>query len=173
MDRTQVANIQVAKPKTVEECAANLECWVDTVTAPGYVTVLVDKSFVVFKLTKNWNTSGSRGGHWLEVVALELAVRAVIALGHTKMHVRAYSQSRLAVQVFNGGKSAVDDIEESMGRLRCLLRESGVNMVCVQVASDKNLAHAFARGMVNTGYTKIACDVRLPVILMPLVEAVA
>jgi hypothetical protein len=146
---------------------------VDTVTVPGYVTVLVDKSFMVFKLTKKWNTGSGRNSHWVEVVALELAVRAVVALGHTRIRIRAHSQSRLAVQVFNGGESAVEDIEESMCRLRCLLRESGANMVCAQVALDKNLAHTFARGMVNMGYTKIACEVRLPVILIPLIEAVA
>ncbi|KAG9078261.1 hypothetical protein FS749_009766 [Ceratobasidium sp. UAMH 11750] len=177
VDKTQAgtATVNADRPTLEEQRIDNpmpdLECWVDTSVVPHYATILIHKHFMVFRFTQTPNSKGSQG-EWEETVALELAARAAIALSYSGSSIRVYSQSRPAIQNFEGVEGKVETMNESVARLRYLLGESRTKMMCVEVSPEANQARTFSRGMLGIGYTKMPCKIQLPVILMPLIDVI-
>ncbi|KAG9089558.1 hypothetical protein FRC06_001488 [Ceratobasidium sp. 370] len=126
-----------------------LECWVDASTKPACIAILINKSFITFGLKDGWDKKKGMDNNWAETVGLELAARVMVALGHSGICVRVRSDSFQAISAFHGTKCKLQASNESMDRLRTLLKRSNVTMDCVQVTSKENIADAFTRGRVG------------------------
>lgn len=141
--------------------------YVDASTSWG-IGLIVDDRWMAWKLKEGWKSDGRDIG-WAEIVAIELALRVLIALGYSSLHFIIHSGNQGVVGAFRAGMSRSIQQNAVLRRIFMLLNENHIWFSTTWVCSEDNTADEPSRGIFSPTSSAIDVKVTLPFTLRALV----
>jgi len=118
--------------------------WVDASSEWGLAIVVSDQ-WRAWKLVSGWKKDRRDIG-WAESVALELAIRHLIATGHTKVTITVRSDNQGAIGQYNKGRGGNVPTNECIRRSVAIMMDASIDIAPEYVRSEDNRADGPSRG---------------------------
>lgn len=146
------------------------EIFVDASTSWGIGLMINDRWFA-WKLKPGWKADGRDIG-WAEMVAVELAMRALIALGRHSCSLRIRSDNMGVVGALRGGCSRNAQQNQCLQRIVSLFTERAIWPVLEWVSTKENIADAPSRGVLPPESERLPSLFEIPNRLKPFIESI-
>ncbi|CAL1710297.1 unnamed protein product [Somion occarium] len=143
----------------------HMEIYVDASTRG--IGVTIDRRWLAWEFTQPLGNGGKFSfpqGHigWAELIAIELALRALIAQGYSSCQVPVHVDSLEAIACFERGFSRQEEQNTAVRRIYGLQRASGILLKLIRVASQYNVADSLSLGLLPSTSRRFPALVTLP-----------
>ncbi|KAK7680336.1 hypothetical protein QCA50_016576 [Cerrena zonata] len=125
------------------------------------VDVSIDRRWLAWRFPDTLSLSPGYIG-WAELIAIELALRALIAQGVTSCQIPIHIDCTEAIFCLERGYSRHLGQNVVVRRIVALEQTSGINLKCVHVQSYGNIAHDLADGTIPDMSKRFPHEVCLP-----------
>ena len=124
------------------------------------IGVTIGNLFDAWKLAKGWK-AGSRDVSWVEMIAVELAIRHVEHMGIADCDVRIHCANQGVISTFARGRSRNHQVNNSIRRADVIGMARNIHFILEYVRSERNPADPVSRGVPGRHLS------RLPSIVLP------
>jgi hypothetical protein len=149
---------------------SNQRIYVDASTSWG-IGLVIDEKWFAWRLKPGWKADGRDIG-WAEMTAVELAIRALVALGHSGQHVRLWSDNAGVVGALKNGCSRNSEQNRCLQRIVTLFTEHRIWPDIEWIATHLNLADKPSRGVIEDEENRLPSMFPIPPQLAAYIEPI-
>lgn len=146
----------------------DMEIFVDASTSWG-VGMILEGRWLAWELKHGWESEGRNIG-WGEMIAIELAVRTLVAGKLSNAHVIIRSDNQGVIGALRGGKSRGEQQNAILRKIVWLMQEHGIWVSTEYVNTKENPADGPSRGIFPSRNELIAHPPAIPYHLKPYVH---
>ena len=137
-----------------------LDIYVDASTSWG-VGLLWGRKWVAWQAVDGWKGPCHDIG-WLEGVAVELTIYALVEHGLHDCCVRVYSDNDRVIGAFDKGRSRNFKVNLSICRVSILMASRNITLDLEYIETSKNPADLVSRGILGCENDRLPLDIKLP-----------
>jgi hypothetical protein len=162
----EVISMDVIRPPS--PCANRI--YMDMSTSWG-ISLWINDRWLAWKLKPGWQEEGKNIG-WAEMVAVELALQTLVALGHRDQHFVIFSDNQGVVGSLRAGISRGTAQHAILQKIVGLMQDHKIWLTTEWVSTHDNLADGLSRGALGTGRKAISHRPRIPKHLVEFLTSV-
>lgn len=147
-----------------------LDIFVDASTDWG-IGIVVDGPWDAWRLIPGWKDQGRNIG-WLEALAVELVIYAVMERGIQDASIIVHSDNQGVIGSFDKGRSRSFSMNLAIQRCSAVLAEKNIHLSLTYVASAANPADPISRGDLGLESSRLRSKFSLPRELIPYIAHV-